>query len=118
MYRKYPALYELDDTWAGFEWMNADDAENSVYSFVRKASTGKNSILFVLNMTPVKREKYRVAVPKNTKYKLILNSDEERFGGWGNEIQPEIMAEKKPFHYHDYSFTMDLPPYGAAVFVF
>ena len=118
MYRKYPALYELDDTWAGFEWMNADDAENSVYSFVRKSSTGKNSILFVLNMTPVKREKYRVAVPKNTKYKLILNSDEERFGGWGNEIQPEIMAEKKPFHYHDYSFTMDLPPYGAAVFVF
>lgn len=118
IYRKYPALYELDDTWAGFEWMNADDAENSVYSFVRKSSTGKNSILFVLNMTPVKREKYRVAVPKNTKYKLILNSDEERFGGWGNEIQPEIMAEKKPFHYHDYSFTMDLPPYGAAVFVF
>ncbi len=118
MYRKYPALYELDDTWAGFEWMNADDAENSVYSFVRKSSTGRNSILFVLNMTPVKREKYRVAVPKNTKYKLILNSDEERFGGWGNEIRPEIMAEKKPFHYHDYSFTMDLPPYGAAVFVF
>ena len=51
IYRKYPALYELDDTWAGFEWMNADDAENSVYSFVRKSSTGKNSILFVLNIS-------------------------------------------------------------------
>ena len=87
-------------------------------SSAAEISTGRNSILFVLNMTPVKREKYRVAVPKNTKYKLILNSDEERFGGWGNEIQPEIMAEKKPFHYHDYSFTMDLPPYGAVVFVF
>lgn len=118
IYRKYPAAYELDDSWDGFEWMNADDAENSVYSFVRKSSTGRNSLLFVLNMTPVRREAYRVAVPKNKKYKLILNSDEERFGGWGNELPAEIMAEKEPFHYHDYSFTLDLPPYGAAVFVF
>lgn len=118
IYRKYPAAYELDDSWDGFEWMNADDAENSVYSFVRKSSTGRNSLLFILNMTPVRREAYRVAVPKNKKYKLILNSDEERFGGWGNELPAEIMAEKEPFHYHDYSFTLDLPPYGAAVFVF
>ncbi|MDE6639649.1 MAG: 1,4-alpha-glucan branching protein GlgB [Acetatifactor sp.] len=118
IYRKYPAAYELDDSWDGFEWMNADDAENSVYSFVRKSSTGRNSLLFVLNMTPVRRENYRVAVPKNKKYKLILNSDEERFGGWGNELPAEIMAEKEPFHYHDYSLTLDIPPYGAAVFVF
>lgn len=118
IYRKYPAAYELDDTWAGFEWMNADDAENSVYSFVRKSSKGRNSLLFVLNMTPVKREGYRVAVPKNKKYKLILNSDEERFGGWGNVIPGEIMAEKKPLCSQKFSLTLDLPPYGAAVFTF
>ena len=58
IYRKYPASYELDDSWDGFEWMNADDGENSVYSFVRKSSKGTNSLLFVLNMTPVKREEY------------------------------------------------------------
>ena len=118
MYRKYPALYEHDDSWEGFEWMNADDAENSVYSFVRKSSTGRNNLLFVLNMTPVKREGYQVAVPKKKKYRLLLNSDEERFGGWGNEIQKEIMAVAEPFHYHKYSMEIDLPPYGAAVFVF
>ncbi len=118
MYRKYPALYEHDDSWEGFEWMNADDAENSVYSFVRKSSTGRNNLLFVLNMTPVKRESYQVAVPKKKKYRLLLNSDEERFGGWGNEIQKEIMAVAEPFHYHKYSMEIDLPPYGAAVFVF
>ncbi len=118
IYRKYPAAYELDDTWAGFEWMNADDAENSVYSFVRRSSKGRNSLLFVLNMTPVKREGYRVAVPRSKKYKLILNSDEERFGGWGNEIPEEIMAEKKPLCSQKYSLSLDLPPYGAAVFVF
>ncbi len=118
LYRKYPALYELDDSWAGFEWMNADDGENSVYSFVRRSSRGTNNLLFVLNMTPIKREGYRVAVPAKKKYRLLLNSDEERFSGWGNKIPAEIMAEEEPFHFHEYSFTMDLPPCGAAIFVF
>ncbi len=119
LYRKYPALYELDEkSWEGFEWMNADDAENSVYTFVRKSSKGTNNLLFVLNMTPVKREQYQVPVPKKKKYKLLLNSDEERFGGWGNEIETEIMAVKEPCHGKDYSISFDLPPYGAAVFVF
>ena len=118
LYRKYPAFYEIDDSWDGFEWMNADDADNSVYSFVRRSHTGTNSLLFVLNMTPVKRESYRVPVPAKKKYKLLLNSDEEQFGGWGNEIPKEIMAAKKPCHYKDYSIRFDLPPYGAAIFVF
>ena len=118
LYRKYPALYEIDNNWDGFEWMNADDAEHSTYCFVRKCSSGKNNLLFVLNMTPMKWENYIVPVPKKKKYKLLLNSDEERFGGWGNEIPAEIMAEKKPYHYKDYSISFDLPPYGAAVFLF
>ena len=118
IYCKYPALYELDDSWEGFEWMNADDMDNSVYSFVRKSSKGTNNLLFVLNMTPIKREGYRVGVPKKKKYKLLLNSDEERFGGWGNEIPAEIPAEAEPVNSHDYSIAVDLPPYGAAVFVF
>ena len=118
LYRKYPAMYEFDDSWAGFEWMDADDADNSVYSFVRKSSTGKNSLLFVLNMTPVKRERYRVAVPAMKKYRLLLNSDEECFGGWGNQVPAEAAAEKISHHYHKYSFETVLPPYGALVYVF
>ncbi len=118
MYRKYPALYEFDNCWDGFEWMNADDAERSIYSFVRKSSTGRNSLLFVLNMTPIKWENYQVPVPKKKKYKLLMNSDEERFGGWGSEIPAEISAKAEPCHYHDYSISLDLPPYCAAVFVF
>jgi len=121
IYRKYPALYEIDDSWDGFEWMNADDAENSVYAFVRKSSKGTRNLLFVLNMTPIKRENYVVPVPtasKKKKYKLLLNSDEERFGGWGNEIPKEIVAKNVPSHGREYSITFDLPPLGAAVFVF
>ncbi|MBE5861330.1 MAG: 1,4-alpha-glucan branching protein GlgB [Lachnospiraceae bacterium] len=118
MYRKYPALYEFDNSWDGFEWMNADDKENSVYSFVRRSSTGKNSLLFVLNMTPIKREKYRVPVPAKKKYKLLLNSDDERFGGFGNVVPAEVTARTFPYHYQEQSITVDLPPYAALVFVF
>ncbi len=118
IYRKYPACYELDDSWAGFEWMDADDAENSVYSFVRRSSAKTGSLLFVLNMTPVKREGYRVAVPQKKKYKLILNSDEERFGGWGNEVPAEILSKKVPHKNQKFSIEVDLPPYSALVFVF
>ena len=118
IYNKYPALYEFDHSWEGFEWMNADDQDNSVYSFVRKSSTKRNRLLFVINMTPVKREAYRVPVPVLKKYRLLLNSDEERFGGFGNPVKEEICAEKVPWHNHKYSIEVDLPPYAACVFLF
>ncbi len=120
LYRKYPCLYEIDNDWGGFEWLNADDLERSTYSFFRKAENGKNNLLFVLNMTPMLREGYKVGVPKKKKYKLLLNSDDTRFGGNGNRIPAELNAvkEKEQVNYKDYSITFDLPPYTAAVFVF
>ncbi|HBN55621.1 MAG TPA: 1,4-alpha-glucan branching enzyme [Lachnospiraceae bacterium] len=118
LYNKYPAMYTIDNDWAGFEWLNADDADHSTYSFFRKDKTGKNNIMFVLNMTPMKWENYRIGVPKKKKYKLLLNSDEKRFGGNGNEIPAEIMAVKEPCNFKDYSISFDLPPYTAAIFVF
>lgn len=118
IYRKYPAMYSIDNDWGGFEWLNADDAERSIYSFFRKDETGKNNILFVLNMTPMMREGFKVGVPKKKKYKLLLNSDEKRFGGFGNEIPEEIMAVKEKCDFRDYAITFDLPPLTAAIFVF
>lgn len=120
LYRKYPCLYEIDNDWAGFEWLNADDAEQSTYSFYRKSPSGRNNLLFVLNMTPVKRENYKVGVPKKKKYRLLLNSDEERFGGQGGSIPQELTAqkEKEPVNYKNFSITFDLPGYTAAVFLF
>ena len=120
LYRKYPCMYEEDNSWNGFEWLNADDTERSTYSFFRKSADGKNNLLFVLNMTPMMRVDYQVGVPKKKKYKLLLNSDEKRFGGNGNAIPEELAAvkEKEQVNYKDYSITFDLPPYTAAVFVF
>ena len=62
VYRKYPCMYEFDNSWDGFEWLNCDDKDRSTYSFIRKASNGKNSLLFVINMTPIAWEDYELGV--------------------------------------------------------
>ena len=118
IYRKYPCLYENDNSWAGFEWLNCDDKDRSVYSFFRKSENGKNELLFILNMTPMKWENYVVGVPKKKKYKLLLNSDDTRFAGNGNVIPKELAAEAKLCNNKKYSITFDLPPYTAAIFLF
>lgn len=117
MYRKYPCLYEIDNDWAGFEWINANDRERSIYSFLRKGDSVSTRILVVLNMTPVARDSYRVGVPVKKKVKLLLNSDDIRFGGRGSKIPNEILPEKKPFDDREFSIKFDLPSYGAAVFL-
>ena len=85
LYRRRKAFYEQDNTWEGFEWINADDRDRSIYSFVRHAKGGKQNLLFVISFTPVAREDYRVGVPKRKQYRLILNSDEEKYGGTGKK---------------------------------
>ena len=118
IYRKYPAMYEQDSDWNGFEWINADDADRSIYSFVRKSKNGKNSLLFVCNMTPVARYDYRVGVPKKGTYHLLLNSNEARFGGTeADKSRPaSYKAVKSECDGREYSISYPLPPFGVAVF--
>ena len=118
LYNKYPCLYEIDNSWDGFEWLNCDDKDRSTYSFFRKTSNGKNNLMFIINMTPMKWENYKVGVPKKKKYKLLLNSDDIRFGGQGMEVPAEITSVKESCDYRNYSLTLDLPPYSALIFVF
>lgn len=66
IYKKYPALYAGDNNPEGFEWINADDGDRSIFSFVRKSPTKRNNILYIANFTPVDRPDYRVGVPKKT----------------------------------------------------
>jgi len=118
LYKKYPCLYELDHSWDGFEWINANDGDRSIFSFVRKSKNGKNNLLFVCNFTPVAREDYRVGVPKKRKFKLILNSDDVRFGGSGEARPLQYNAVKFECDGKDFSFAYPLPAYGVAVFQF
>lgn len=118
LYRKYPSMYEIDNDWAGFEWLNADDADRSTFSFFRKSKSKRNNILFILNMTPMTWENYKLGVPKKGKYKLLLNSAESRFGGSGAKVPEELISVPDESSFRKYSLTLDLPPYCAAIFVF
>ena len=116
LYKKNKAMYELDCSPEGFEWVNADDAERSIYSFIRHSKDGKKNLLFVCNFTPMERTEYRVGVPRRKQYKLILDSDEKKYGGEG-KVRPEIYKSvKKECDGRPFSFAYDLPPYGVAVF--
>ena len=117
MYKKYPALGQNDKGYEGFQWINADDAYRSIFSFVRWSPTGKNNLLFVINFTPMERSDYRVGVPKKKKYTLVLNSKDPKYGG---DYTPPtvytataVVCDGQP-----YSIGYPLPPYGVAVFKF
>ena len=120
IYKKHPCLYSLDRSYDGFQWINADDADRSIFSFVRYDETKKKSLLFVMNFTPMAREDYRVGVPRRKQYKLILNSHDEKFGG--NDIvenrETVYKAAKGECDKQPFSFSYPLPPYGVAVFEF
>ena len=118
LYRKNKALYEMDTDEKGFEWINKDDIFRSIFSFVRYSKDRKRNLLFVCNFTPMEREDYRVGVPRGKQYKLILNSDDERYGGTGGERPLMYKAVKKECDGQKYSFAYPLPPYGVAVFEF
>lgn len=118
LYKKTPALYDHDYDPNGFEWVNANDNERSIFSFIRHSKNGKSNLLFVINFTPVERIDYRVGVPRRKQYKLILDSNASEFGGTG-KVQPEIYkAVKKECDGMTYSFGYELPAYGVAVFKF
>lgn len=115
IYRNYPCMYTDDNSWKGFEWIKADDKDRSTYAFLRRTEKDDKCLIFIQNMTPMKWEDYRIGVEKNGDYKVILNSDEKRFGGNGNEVPKVLKAKKGLCDYKDYYVSMDLPPYTAIV---
>nr|WP_288827421.1 1,4-alpha-glucan branching protein GlgB [uncultured Clostridium sp.] len=116
LYRKYPALYDNDYVWEGFSWINANDNEHSIFSFIRHGKGSQNSLLFVLNFTPVKRPEYRVGVPKQGKYTLVLDTSHGLYEK--DKTALVYKSEKTPWDGQDNSIAYPLPAYGAAIFCF
>lgn len=81
IYLEYPALWEVEDSWAGFEWIVADDRENSIFAYARYAKEQSQTVIAVLNMTPASYKSYRLGVPHPGRYKLLLNSDDAEYQG-------------------------------------
>lgn len=115
VYRSEPALYELDCEPAGFEWIDPDDSDHSVLSFLRKGRGG-DVVAVVCNFTPVPRQGYRVGVPRPGWWRELLNSDAAEYGGsgWGN--WGGVAAEVIPCHGRPYSLSVNLPPLAVLLF--
>ena len=118
LYKKNKALYEMDCDPAGFEWINADDIFRSIYSFERHSKDNKKNLLFVCNFTPMERPDYRVGVTRRKQLKLVLNSDEKKYGGSGAERPLIYKPVKQECDGQKYSISYPLPAYGVAVFEF
>jgi 1,4-alpha-glucan branching enzyme len=111
-----PALHELDFEWAGFEWIEANDAANSVIAFQRRARNQDNAIVVVCNFTPVVRDDYRVGVPGPGYYREILNTDSGYYWGSGAGNGGGVNAEPIPWNGKPRSISLRLPPLAASYF--
>ena len=109
IYRKYPAVHATDNDPQGFEWINADDAYRSIFSFVRKSPTKRNNLLFICNFTPVARPDYRVGVPRLKQYTQLMDEN-------GRTEKKVFRAVKQECDNRPYSFAYPLPAYGIAIF--
>lgn len=111
LYRATPALYEQDFVPAGFEWIDHNDAECSVLSFVRRGTDPRKLTMVVCNFTPTVREAYRVGVPHPGVYREVLNTDAAVYGGSGVQASPADMpAETTPWNGRPQSISLSLPP--------
>jgi len=115
-YRREPALHELDLDPAGFAWIDANDAENSALSFIRKGTSTKDIILALCNFTPVPRQNYRVGVPRGGYWQEVMNSDAREYGGSGQGNIGGVDATPVPLHGHNQSLTITLPPLSVLFF--
>jgi 1,4-alpha-glucan branching enzyme len=117
LYRGVPALHARDCEAEGFEWIDADDGENSVLSFLRRGGPGDPSAVVVCNFTPVPRRGYRVGVPAGGFYREALNSDAAAYGGSNIGNGGGIAAEAVPWHGRPFSLALTLPPLGGLILI-
>ena len=121
LYKSQPALHEKQFTQEGFEWVEWNDSENSVLSFLRKGNKEKDNLLVVINFTPAPRLGYRIGVPPKTfkkgkKATQIFNSNEIIFGGSNDFLMETVKVEEEQWNGRDNSIVIDLPPLSVVVF--
>jgi 1,4-alpha-glucan branching enzyme len=116
LYSSEPALHQVEFDWQGFEWMDCNDSDHSVLSFVRRAKSPDDFLLVIANLTPVVRENYRVPVPAPGFYTEVLNTDAAAYGGSNVGNLGGTRAEEVPWLDRDYSLKLTLPPLATLFF--
>ena len=116
IYRSEPAMYELNCVPEGFEWIDANDSQQSTMSFMRKGKNPEDTIVCVFNFTPVVRGNYRVGVPYGGFWKEILNTDSTEYAGSGVGNLGGVEASDVQMHGREHSLLITLPPLAAVFF--
>ena len=115
LYTTEKSLFELDYSWQGFEWIDCNDADNSVISFIRKSKDPQDFLVFVCNFTPIPRPNYRIGVPQEGFYQEIINTDSEIYGGGNMGNWGGVWTENIPIHGRPFSLNLTLPPLGSLI---
>ncbi|MCL2341281.1 MAG: 1,4-alpha-glucan branching protein GlgB [Proteobacteria bacterium] len=110
VYQSEAALHQVDFNWNGFRWIDANDSDNSVFSFLRYAKDPEDFIVVVCNFTPVVREHYRIGLPKAGAYRELINSDLAVYGGSDNGNKGALVTLPEPCHAFGHSLSLTLPP--------
>jgi len=108
-----PALHQVDFDWQGFEWIDANDHDNSVYAFIRRGKSPDDLIIAVLNCTPVVRYGYRLGVPHPGNYKEVFNTDSKIYDGSNVGNLGGMNADELAWQGRRYSLSLTLPPLAA-----
>lgn len=118
LYSEYPALHEQDSYGEGFEWIDHQNNEHSVLSFVRKSISGDQKVYVVNNFTPVPRESMRLGVLDEGSYQLLLSTDAEEFWGSDFEVEKEFEADDQPWNDKPFSIRVSVPPLATLYIVY
>ena len=116
LYLKEPAFWEQDTGWEGFSWIDANDRDGSIFSFARYSKDRDETLIFVINFTPIYHENYTLGVPFFTEYTEILNSDSSLFGGSNHLNRGLLIPKPEGYGEMPYSLKIKLPPFGGIVF--
>lgn len=112
VYKRSKALYELDHLQAGFEWIDVDNADQSIFSFIRRGKKEDAMLIIVCNFTGIGYQGYKIGVPSPGQYREIFNSDQEEYGGSGVVNKRALMAVQEPSHGKPYSLQLTVAPFG------
>jgi 1,4-alpha-glucan branching enzyme len=115
LYRERPALHQRDCRGDGFQWIEGNAAEDSIYAFARFGEDDAEPVMAAFNFTPTPREGVRLGVPAAGRWRVLLNTDEARFGGSGVGNPPSIESEPEPAQGRSDSLRLTLPPLGAVI---
>jgi 1,4-alpha-glucan branching enzyme len=116
LYRSEPAMHQIDFDYAGFEWIDCQDSQASVVSFLRHGRRPEDTLVFVCNFTPVPRYGYRIGVPHGGYWREILNSDASLYNGSNQGNDGGAQAWNEPMHGRPHCLSLTVPPLATVVF--